>query len=82
MSSAEAVFDVRRRQLFRQKNHNFKMLSEAGEIFRPAIIRSAFAFVLVHNHPSGDTDHSKADLQLLPSLSTVAGSSATLGGLR
>jgi hypothetical protein len=34
------------------------------EIFRPAIIHSAFAFVLVHNHPSGNTNHSEADLQI------------------
>ena len=30
-------------------------LAAPREIFRPAIIHSAFAFVLVHNHPSGNT---------------------------
>ena len=39
-------------------------LAAPREIFRPAIIHSAFAFVLVHNHPSGTTNPSKADLQL------------------
>ena len=28
-------------------------LAHPREIFRPAIVYSAFAFVLVHNHPSG-----------------------------
>jgi DNA repair protein RadC len=40
-------------------------LSEATchprEIFRPVIVRCAFAFVLVHNHPSGDPSPSRAD---------------------
>jgi DNA repair protein RadC len=34
------------------------------EIFRPAIIHSASAFVLVHNHPSDKTNPSKADMKL------------------
>src|SRR6202048_4663982 len=39
-------------------------LAAPREIFRPAIIHSAFAFVLVHNHPSGDPSPSQADVQL------------------
>ena len=31
------------------------------EVFRPLIAVAAFAFVLVHNHPSGVPDPSKAD---------------------
>ncbi len=31
------------------------------EILRPAIIHAAYAFVLVHNHPSGDPSPSDAD---------------------
>lgn len=31
------------------------------EIFRPVIVRCAFSFVLVHNHPSGDPSPSQAD---------------------
>jgi DNA repair protein RadC len=39
-------------------------LAHPREIFREAIIGSAFAFALVHNHPSGVPDPSDADLQL------------------
>lgn len=31
------------------------------EIFRPAIVAAAYAFVLAHNHPSGDVTPSPAD---------------------
>lgn len=31
------------------------------EIFRPVIVRCAFSFVMVHNHPSGDPSPSQAD---------------------
>ncbi|RYD84277.1 MAG: JAB domain-containing protein, partial [Verrucomicrobiaceae bacterium] len=34
------------------------------EIFRPLIALAAYAFVLVHNHPSGDTTPSEADRRL------------------
>jgi DNA repair protein RadC len=34
------------------------------EIFKPAITHSAYAFVIVHNHPSGDPSPSEADLRL------------------
>jgi DNA repair protein RadC len=34
------------------------------EIFRPAIVHSAYGFVLVHNHPSGDPTPSRADRAL------------------
>jgi DNA repair protein RadC len=39
-------------------------LAHPREILRPAIIHSAFAFALVHNHPSGATSPSEADLHL------------------
>jgi len=39
-------------------------LAQPREIFRPAIIHSAYAFVLVHNHPSGTAKPSKADLRI------------------
>ena len=35
--------------------------AHAREIFRPAIIDSAYAFILAHNHPSGDPQPSNAD---------------------
>ncbi len=34
------------------------------EIFRTAISRSAFGFILIHNHPSGDPSPSAADHQI------------------
>ena len=34
------------------------------EILRPALIHAAFAFVLVHNHPSGDPTPSDADRRM------------------
>ena len=34
------------------------------EILQPVLIHSAFAFILVHNHPSGDPEPSDADRRL------------------
>ena len=34
------------------------------EIFKPAIVYSAYSFILVHNHPSDDPSPSDADLRL------------------
>ena len=42
------------------------------EIFRVALIYSAFAVVLVHNHPSGDPAPSSADHQLTRRLAQAA----------
>jgi DNA repair protein RadC len=39
-------------------------IAHPREIFRPALIHSAFAVVLVHNHPSGDPSPSDADHRL------------------
>lgn len=38
------------------------------EIFRPAIIHSAYALILLHNHPSGDPEPSAADRRLTSAL--------------
>ncbi len=43
-------------------------IAHPREIFRPAIISSAYAFVLVHNHPSGDAQPSQADRRLTTTL--------------
>jgi DNA repair protein RadC len=40
------------------------ILVHAREVFRPAIIASAAAVVLVHNHPSGDPAPSEADIKV------------------
>ena len=42
------------------------------EIFRPAIIHSAYAFVLVHNHPSRTTTPSEADRELTKRVAAAA----------
>jgi DNA repair protein RadC len=47
-------------------------LAAPREIFRPAIIHSAFGFALVHNHPSGKTSPSEADLQLTKRVTAAA----------
>jgi DNA repair protein RadC len=44
-------------------------LAYPRDIFRPAICHSAHAFILVHNHPSGDPNPSEADLRLTRRLS-------------
>lgn len=38
------------------------------EVFKPAIRRSAASIILIHNHPSGDPDPSKEDLELTDNL--------------
>jgi DNA repair protein RadC len=47
-------------------------LAAPREIFRPAIIHSAYAFVLVHNHPSGSTTPSEADRELTKRVAAAA----------
>ena len=42
------------------------------EIFRKAIVHSAHAFVLVHNHPSGDPSPSEADNRMTRSIRDAA----------
>ena len=39
-------------------------LAHPREIFKPVIVHSAYSFILVHNHPSGDPSPSEADLRL------------------
>jgi DNA repair protein RadC len=47
-------------------------LAAPREIFRPAIIHSAHAFVLVHNHPSGTAKPSEADLRITKRVAAAA----------
>jgi len=55
-------------QLLRIEEISLGSLNESiahpREIFRPALIHSAFAIVMVHNHPSGDPTPSEADRRL------------------
>jgi DNA repair protein RadC len=47
-------------------------LAHPREILRPAIIHPAYAFVMVHNHPSGDPTPSEADLQITKRVAAAA----------
>ncbi len=38
------------------------------EVFKPAVERSAVALILVHNHPSGETEPSEADIAVTKQL--------------
>jgi DNA repair protein RadC len=40
------------------------ILSSPREVFRTAIVRSAAALVIAHNHPSGDPSPSEADIRV------------------
>ena len=39
-------------------------LAHPSKVFKPAIVHSAYSFILVHNHPSGDPSLSEADMGL------------------
>ena len=47
-------------------------LAHPREILRPAVLHNAFAFVLVHNHPSGDPSPSDADRRVTIRISEAA----------
>ena len=42
------------------------------EILKPAIVHSAYSFILVHNHPSGDPTPSKADIEFTEKIKDAA----------
>jgi DNA repair protein RadC len=47
-------------------------IAHPREVFRPALIHSAFAVILAHNHPSGDPSPSAADIQMSRRMSEAA----------
>ncbi len=47
-------------------------IAHPRDIFAPVLTASAFAFILVHNHPSGDPTPSEADRRLTTRLSEAA----------
>lgn len=47
-------------------------IAHPREIFRPAVIASAYAVIIVHNHPSGDPSPSQADHSLTRRLAEAA----------
>jgi DNA repair protein RadC len=47
-------------------------IAHPREIFHPAVVSSAYAVIVVHNHPSGDASPSQADHSLTRRLAEVA----------
>lgn len=47
-------------------------IAHPREIFRPAVISSAYAVIVVHNHPSGDPSPSQSDHSLTRRLAEAA----------
>ena len=47
-------------------------LAHPREILRPAVLHNAFAFILVHNHPSGDPTPSDADRRVTMRMAEAA----------
>lgn len=47
-------------------------LAHPREVLRPVISRNAYAFILLHNHPSGDPSPSSADHSITQSLTKAA----------
>lgn len=43
---------------------DFSRMAHPREVFRVAIMAAAYAIVLMHNHPSGDSNPSDADCSL------------------
>ncbi len=62
-------------QLLRIEEISLGSLNESiahpREIFRPAVVHSAYAMILVHNHPSGDPTPSAADKKITKRLVEV-----------
>jgi len=48
-------------------------IAHPREIFRPAMIHSAYGIIVLHNHPSGDPAPSQADHRLTRQLNEAAG---------
>jgi DNA repair protein RadC len=72
---AVALLDTRFR-LIKKEQISVGILNEAlahpREILKPAIAHSAYAFTLVHNHPSGDPNPSDADFRLTRQINEAA----------
>jgi DNA repair protein RadC len=72
---AVALLDTRFR-LIKKEQVSVGILNEAlahpREILKPAIVHSAYAFALVHNHPSGDPNPSDADMRLTRHINEAA----------
>jgi DNA repair protein RadC len=66
--SLRAVLLDTKHHLIRVEEISLGTLNESmahpREVFRPVFVHAAFAFVLVHNHPSGDPTPSDSDRRL------------------
>ena len=64
-------------RMIRNENISLGSLNECiahpREIFQSAIVHSAYAVVVIHNHPSGDPQPSSADRRLTKQLTAAAG---------
>jgi DNA repair protein RadC len=73
--SLRAILLDTKYQLLRIEEISMGSLNESvahpREIFRPAVINSAYAIILVHNHPSGDPTPSEADRRLTRRIAEV-----------
>jgi DNA repair protein RadC len=47
-------------------------IAHPRDVFRPAVISSAYAVIVVHNHPSGDASPSQTDHSLTRRLAEAA----------
>ena len=47
-------------------------IAHPREVFRPALLASAYAIIVVHNHPSGDPTPSSTDHSLTRRLAEAA----------
>ena len=57
-------------------------IAHPREVFRPAIVASAYAVIVVHNHPSGRVEPSREDLAITKKLQSACesiGAAATFG---
>jgi DNA repair protein RadC len=61
------ILDTRNRLISTEKIYKGSLNSSMvriGELFKPAIQRSAASIIIVHNHPSGDPTPSPEDITL------------------
>ncbi|MFV0337357.1 MAG: RadC family protein [Chthoniobacterales bacterium] len=70
-----ALVDARLR-LIRMETVSVGTLTETmahpREVLRPALLRSAYGIILIHNHPSGDPSPSAADIRLTEMIAEAA----------
>src|SRR5436305_13496240 len=54
------------------KGSTNESIAHPRELFRPALVSSAYAVIVVHNHPSGDSSPSQTDHSLTRRLAEAA----------